>query len=62
MTTRVRIASRVCALALALVATPALALTNGNLLVADDGAKTVFEVNRTSGLAVKVVKDAKVLP
>src|SRR6185369_2330045 len=60
MTLRARLASRVCALALALVASPALAFTNGNLLVTDDGAKTVFEVTRSSGLAVKIVKDAKI--
>ncbi len=60
MTYRARIASRVCALAVVLIAVPALAFTNGNLLVTDDGAKSVFEVNRQSGLAVKIVKDAKV--
>ncbi len=41
-------------------ARPALALTDGNLLVTDDGAKTVFEVNRANGIAAKIVKDAKV--
>lgn len=60
MTTHSRIASSVCALALLLAAAPASAFTTGNLLVVDDGAKTVFEVNRTSGLAVKIVKDAKI--
>jgi glucose/arabinose dehydrogenase len=43
-----------------LVARPAAAITDGNLLVTDDGAKTVFEVNRASGIAAKIVKDANV--
>ncbi|HEY2387808.1 MAG TPA: thrombospondin type 3 repeat-containing protein [Candidatus Binatia bacterium] len=42
------------------VVRPAAAFTNGNLLVTDDGAKTVFEVSRATGIAAKIVKDANI--